>query len=193
MDTDHNANGISLAENVIGTAMHPADQYEAFAKLHHEEGMAAEDIAARFGVTPTVVTQRLKLGAVSPKLMQAYRDEELNLDQLTAFAITDDHVRQEQVWSELPEFNRNRHAIMEALSEGQVSSDDRRVAFVGAEAYEAAGGVIIRDLFDEDGGGFFADAALLNRLVREKLTAVANDIEAEGWKWIIVEPQFDRE
>jgi ParB family chromosome partitioning protein len=64
-----------------------------------EEGMAAEDIAARFGVTPTVVKQRLKLGAISRKLMQAYRDEELSLDQLTAFAITDDHARQEQVWS----------------------------------------------------------------------------------------------
>ena len=47
--------------------MHPADQYEAFAKLHGEEGMSAEDIAARFGVTAAVVRQRLKLGAASPK------------------------------------------------------------------------------------------------------------------------------
>jgi hypothetical protein len=30
---------------------HLADQYEAFAKLHSEEGPSAEDIAARFGVT----------------------------------------------------------------------------------------------------------------------------------------------
>jgi ParB family transcriptional regulator, chromosome partitioning protein len=77
--------------------MHPADQFEAFAKLHGDEGMAAEDIAARFGVSAAVVRQRFKLAAVSPKLMQAYRDDELNLDQLTAFAITDDHARQEQV------------------------------------------------------------------------------------------------
>jgi hypothetical protein len=48
--------------------MRPADQFEAFAKLHKEEGMAAEDIAARFGVTPTVVKQRLKLAAVSHNL-----------------------------------------------------------------------------------------------------------------------------
>jgi ParB family chromosome partitioning protein len=191
LDTEHNAHEISLAENVIRSAMHPADQFEAFAKLHHEEGMAAEDIAARFGVTPTVVKQRLKLGAISPKLMQAYRDEELTLEELTAFAITDDHARQEQVWSELPHYNRSRDAILRALSEGQVSSDDRRAAFVGAEAYQAAGGSIIRDLFDEEGGGFFADAALLNRLVREKLEAEAATIKAEGWKWIIVEPEFD--
>ncbi|MET4519699.1 hypothetical protein [Bradyrhizobium sp. I1.7.5] len=79
------------------------------------------------------------------------------------------------------------------MSEGQVSSDDRRASFVGAAAYEAAGGAIIRDLFDEEGGGFFADAALLNRLVREKLTAEAATIKAEGWKWIVVEPEFNHE
>jgi ParB family chromosome partitioning protein len=193
LDTAHNAHEISLAENVIRSAMHPADQFEAFAKLHREEGMAAEDIAARFGVTPTVVKQRLKLGAISPKLMQAYRDEELTLDELTAFTITDDHARQEQVWSELPPYSRSRDAILRALSEGQVSSDDRRAAFVGAEAYQAAGGSIIRDLFDEEGGGFFTDAVLLNRLVREKMAAEAAKIEAEGWKWIVVEPEFNHE
>jgi hypothetical protein len=41
---------------------------------------------------------------------------------------------------------------------------DRRALFVGAKAYEEAGGTIIRDLFDDEGGGFFADAELLNRL-----------------------------
>ncbi|MGY4353549.1 hypothetical protein ACVWZR_002540 [Bradyrhizobium sp. i1.3.1] len=97
LDTAHNAHEISLAENVIRSTMHPADQFEAFARLHHEEGMAAEDIAARFGVTAAVVKQHLKLGAISPKLMQAYRDEELTLEEPTAFAITDDHARQEQV------------------------------------------------------------------------------------------------
>jgi ParB family chromosome partitioning protein len=135
LDTEHNAFEISLAENVTRSAMHPADEFKAFAKLHNEEGMATEDIAARFGITPTVVKQRLKLGAISPKLIQAYRDEELNLDQLTAFAITDDHARQEQVWSELTPFGRSRDAILRALSEGQVSSDDRRAVFIGAEAY----------------------------------------------------------
>jgi ParB family transcriptional regulator, chromosome partitioning protein len=31
--------------------------------------MSADDIAARFGLTPAVVRQRLKLGAVSPVLL----------------------------------------------------------------------------------------------------------------------------
>jgi ParB family transcriptional regulator, chromosome partitioning protein len=135
LDTELSATEISLAENAIRSDMHPADQYEAFAKLHSEEGKSAEDIAARFGVTATVVRQRLKLGAVSPKLRALYRKGEKNLDQLSAFAITEDHERQERVWRELPTFNRSRESILRALSEGQVRSDDRRAIFVGSKAY----------------------------------------------------------
>lgn len=192
VDLDPNAYETSLAENTVRTPMHPADQYEAFAKLHREDGMAAEDIAARFGVTAAVVKQRLRLGAVSPKLISLYRKGELNLDQLTAFAITDDHAAQERVWSELS-WNKGRETILSMLSEGQVPCDDRRAVFVGAKAYKAAGGAILRDLFDAEGGGFFTDAALLNRLVREKLQAGAEKVLAEGWKWIVVEPEFDYE
>jgi ParB family chromosome partitioning protein len=193
LDTEHSATEISLAENAIRTDMHPADQYEAFAKLHDEEGKSAEDIAARFGVTAAVVRQRLKLGAVSPKLRTLYRKGEMNLDQLSAFAITEDHERQERVWSELPKFNRSRESILRALSEGQVRSDDRRAVFVGAKAYEQAGGIIIRDLFDAEGGGFFADAELLNRLARERLQRHADKVAAEGWRWVVAEPELDRE
>jgi ParB family transcriptional regulator, chromosome partitioning protein len=191
LDTEHNATEISLAENAIRCNMHPADEYEAFAELHRQQGMTAEDIAARFGVTAAVVRQRLKLGAVSPDLLNLYREGEMNLDQLTAFTITDDHARQEQVWADLG-FNNSRRAILQALTEGQIAADDRRVAFVGIEAYEAAGGTVIRDLFDEE-GGYLADAALLNRLVREKLQRVAEPVLAEGWKWVEVAPEFDYE
>jgi ParB family chromosome partitioning protein len=53
--------------------------------LSVEDG--AEEIAARFGVTPRILRQRLRLVAVSPKLMQVYRDGGLTLDQLSAFAV----------------------------------------------------------------------------------------------------------
>jgi ParB family transcriptional regulator, chromosome partitioning protein len=191
LDTENNATEISLAENAIRCNMHPADEYEAFAELVWQQGMSAEDIAARFGVTAAVVRQRLKLGAVSPDLLSLYREGEMNLDQLTAFTITDDHARQEQVWADLG-FNNSRRAILQALTEGQIEADERRVAFVGIESYEAAGGTIIRDLFDEE-GGYLADAALLNRLVREKLQRVAEPVLAEGWKWVEVTPEFDYE
>jgi ParB family chromosome partitioning protein len=87
VDTVNDAHEISLDENITREAMHPADQFEAFRELHEERGWGAEEIAARFGITAHVVRQRLRLGAVSPKLMQVYRDGDLTLDQLMAFAI----------------------------------------------------------------------------------------------------------
>jgi ParB family chromosome partitioning protein len=69
VDTANDPHEISLDENVTRENMHPADQFEAFKKLADERGFGAEEIAARFGVTPHVVRQRLRLGAVSPKLM----------------------------------------------------------------------------------------------------------------------------
>lgn len=182
---------ISLAENVGQCPMHPADQYEAFAKLHVEQNMPAEDIAARFGISAAVVKQRLKLGSVSPRLIKRYRDGDMTLEQLTAFTITDDHKAQERVWRDLPDFNNDRSAILDALTEAHVPADDRRAVFVGAEAYEKAGGAVIRDLFDAESGGYLTDAALLNRLVREKLQRAAAKVMAEGWKWISVDPDFD--
>src|SRR5262249_40926845 len=81
--------------------------------------------------------------------------------------------------------------ILHALREGQVSAEDRRAVFVGIEAYEATGGTIIRNLFDDEEEGFLTDAALLNRLVRDKLQQVAAEVVTEGWKWVAVEPAFD--
>ena len=188
LDTEHNATEISLAENAIRSNMHPADEYEAFAELHIEQGMGVEDIAARFGVTPAVVKQRLSLGAVSPALLTLYRAGEMNLEQLTAFTVTDDHARQQEVWETLG-WDKGRHAILRALTEGHVSIEDRRTVFVGIEAYEKAGGTVIRDLFDEE-GGYLTDTPLLNRLVRGKLQSVAEIVIAEGWKWVEVDPEF---
>ena len=105
---------VSLAENMFQSPMHPADQYEAFAKLHAQEGQSAEDIAARFGVTPAVVRQRLRLGAVSPVLMNFYREGEMTLEQLMAFTITDDHALQERVWKELT-WNKSKEMIRRLL------------------------------------------------------------------------------
>jgi ParB family transcriptional regulator, chromosome partitioning protein len=54
--------------------------------------------------------------------------------------------------------------------------------FVGAEAYEAAGGTITRDLFSGDDDGFMDDAALVRRLAIEKLEAKATELRPQ-WKW----------
>jgi ParB family transcriptional regulator, chromosome partitioning protein len=182
LDTANDPSEISLDENVTRTPMHPADQFERFRELADGKGYGAEEIGARFGVSAGVVKQRLRLGAVSPKLLQVYREDGLTLDQLMAFAITEDHDRQEQVFANL-HHNREPWIIRRDMTAANVPATDRRAVFVGTDAYVEAGGNIIRDLFSEDRGGFFEDVGLLDMLAAEKLREVAEQVQAEGWKW----------
>ena len=185
IETNSNAREISLHENTNREAMHPADQFEAFRDLIETDGQTIDDVAARFGVTPMVVKQRLKLATVSPKLMQIFRDGGLNLEQMMAFAISDNHERQDAVFAQLSLWNKDAGTIRGRLTQDYVRSDDRRAILVGEDAYLALGGRIDRDLFDVvDGGGYFRDVVLLDDLAHQKLEALAADIkEAEGWKW----------
>src|SRR5258708_19452764 len=123
IDTANDPHEISLDENVTRENMHPADQFEAFKKLAEERGFGAEEIAARFGVTPHVVRQRLRLGAVSPKLMEIYRSGDLALDQLKAFAITEDHARQEAAYERLS-YNPDASTIPCMLTQTHLTPPD---------------------------------------------------------------------
>jgi len=181
----------SLAENVMREALHPLDQFRAFQSLAETENLSIEEIAARFFATPHVVRQRLKLAAASPALLTHYEAGALTLDQLMAFCVTSDHARQEQIYEQIRQgYNSEPYHIRRLITEGAVKGNDRRVLFVGSEAYEAAGGVILRDLFSEDGGGWYQDVALLDRLATEKLTVESTAIAAEGWKWLETAIQF---
>ena len=187
-----NATEISLAENEMREAMHPADQFEAFKKLA-DEGRGEEEIAARFGVTPQVVRQRLKLAVVSPKLIASYRKENMTLDCLMAFTVSDDHKQQEKVWASLPDYARERPGhIRNLLTEKHVPADSKLAQFVGIEAYASAGGSVLRDLFD-DGNTWLTDPALLDKLVAEKLEQAAATVRGEGWKWVEIMPDLDWE
>ena len=188
--TDAPAEEDLLAENIQRVALHPLDQFRAF-QIMREKGLGEEEIAARFFVAPTVVKQRLRLAAVSEKLLDVYAEDGMTLEQLMAFTVTGDHARQEQVWEALSgSYNKEAYFIRRQLTEGAVRASDRRAQFVGTEAYEAADGVIMRDLFQHDDGGWLQDPALLDRLVIEKLQTKAETLRAEGWKWIAVAADF---
>jgi ParB family chromosome partitioning protein len=180
----------SLAENVHRIALHPLDQFRAFKTLR-DNGASDGEIAARFFVTPAVVKQRLRLASVSEKLLDIYAEDGMALEQLMAFTVTTDQARQEQVWEALQQsYNKEPYLIRRQLTESGVRATDRRARFVGLESYEVAGGVLLRDLFEDDGGGWLRDIGLLDRLATEKLTAEAQKVAAEGWKWIEVAIDF---
>ncbi len=176
----------SLAENMQRVTLHPLDQFRAFQALR-EKGQGEEAIAAAFFVTPQIVKQRLKLTSVSPALLEVYAEDGMTLEQLMAFTVNPDHERQEQVWDAVKNsWNKEPYAIRRMLTETSVRASDRRAVFVGIDAYEAAGGVVLRDLFQGDDGGWLEDPALLDRLVTEKVQAEAEALASEGWKWIEV-------
>lgn len=174
----------SLAENVMRVALHPLDQFRAFSTLI-ELGLSEEDIAARFFVSLSTVRQRLRLASVAPALLEVYGEDGMSLEQLMAFSVTDDHARQVQVWEQV---NQGQHVpayhIRRLLTEDAVASHDRRARFVGIDAYTAAGGYVMRDLFSSNEEGWLQDPALLEQLVNDKLTIVAEEVAGEGWKWV---------
>ncbi|MDE0171935.1 MAG: ParB N-terminal domain-containing protein [Defluviicoccus sp.] len=176
---------ISLAENVLRAAMHPVDQVEAFAALA-DAGATVSAIAARFGVAERTVEQRLRLGNVAPELLAAYRDDRIDLECLKAFAVTTDAARQLAVWAQVSEqgYRPSAWHIKRLLTETRVPGNAAVARFVGADAYEAAGGALDRDLFadEHDAGVWFEDPRLLDKLAQKHLQEIALPL-AQEWKW----------
>ncbi len=180
----------SLAENVQRAPLHPLDQFRAFLALR-EKGQSEEEIAATFFVSVNVVHQRLRLAAVSPKLLDLYAEDGMTLDQLMALTVNPDHELQEQAWDALQRsHSKEPYQIRRLLTEGAVRASDKRAQFVGLESYDAAGGTVLRDLFEPDDGGWLQEPALLEKLVAEKLEREGEAIRGEGWKWVEVAPEL---
>jgi ParB family chromosome partitioning protein len=170
--------------------LHPLDQFRAFLALR-EKGQSEEDIAAAFFVSVNVVRQRLRLAAVSPKLLDIYGEDGMSLEHLMAFTVSPDHARQEQVWEALQRsFTKEPYQIRRLLTEHAVRASDKRAQFVGIADYETAGGIVLRDLFESDDGGWLQDPALVDRLVAAKLEREAEAVRAEEWRWVEVAPDF---
>lgn len=189
-DAGISATDDSLAENMHRVALHPLDQFRAFQALA-AEGQSEEDIAARWFVTPAVVRQRLRLAAVSPTILAHYAEDALTLEQVMAFTVTTDHARQEEVYDRRQTgWQKEPYHIRNLLTQGAVSARDRRVRYIGLAAYEAEGGIVLRDLFTGDGEGWLEDPLLLDRLALAQLETAAVPVAAEGWKWCEVALDF---
>ena len=184
---------LSLAENVIRIAMHPADQVVAFAKLA-DAGQTVASIAARFGVSERTVEQRLSLGHVAPELLDAYRAGEIDLDVLKAFTVTADRVRQMACWEQVAGqgYRPSAWQVKRMLTDERVPGSAGVARFVGIEDYEAAGGQVLRDLFsrDDESAVWFDDPVLLHSLAMTKLRPFTDEL-ATRWKWAAAMVEVD--
>ena len=176
---------LSLAENVVRVAMHPADQVEAFGALALA-GATVADIAANFGVSERTVEQRLRLGHAAPELLDAYREDKIDLATLKAFTVTTDRARQLAVWEQVSDqgYRPSDWQIKRMLTEDRIPAGAALARYVGVDAYEAAGGAVLRDLFADEyeNGVWLEDPALLMKLALDRLQVAADEL-ATRWKW----------
>jgi ParB family transcriptional regulator, chromosome partitioning protein len=190
VEDEQNATVTSATENLQRAAMHPADQFEAFAQMI-AEGRKEDDIALKFGVSVDLVRRRLKLARIAPELIEQFRAGEMTLECVMAFTLTDDHDRQMTVWNAVKDsYHIHPQSIKRQLTETAHSASSSIGRFVGIEAYEAAGGVLLRDLFDDNAAAHMENPVLLERLAVEKLQDAANVFEAD-WKWVEVHLSVD--
>ncbi|MGR3452507.1 ParB/RepB/Spo0J family partition protein [Pseudooceanicola sp.] len=171
----------ALAENVTRSDLHPADEVRAYRAMA-DKGSSAEMIARAFAKSVPHVFRRLALAALEVEVLDALKANRISIDVARALTLAQDRARQIDVMDAAVARNLTAAQVRHELTEAMIRSTDRRVRFVGVEAYIQAGGSITRDLFD--GHEFLHDEALIERLFTEKLAAEAKRVASdEGWKW----------
>ncbi|MGA0601509.1 ParB/RepB/Spo0J family partition protein [Caulobacter sp. KR2-114] len=174
----------------VREGLHPAREFKAY-KAMLDKGESPERIGAAMGVDTRRVAQILKLANLAPEILDAFEAGDFSLGAAQAFTLTDDHERQRQVlaacqgWVQAPR-------VRQLLQQGMTSPRERLARFVGREAYEAAGGGFLVDLFTEgEEAEAWTDSGLVERLATEKMAKVVEDLKAEGWGWVEVLEPYD--
>lgn len=171
------------AENTARAALHPADEVLAYRKMARA-GAHANAIARAFAVTEKHVLGRLRLAQLPDPAISALRAGQISLDQAAALTVAQS---EEDVIAMLTTITRSHwpvaaDQIRRQLLPEAVSAKDRRVRYVGLEAYRAAGGRIEGDLF---GDTQLLDPQILDQVFAAKLAAARDGYLAEGWAEVI--------
>jgi ParB family chromosome partitioning protein len=178
----------SLTANFIREDMHAVDIYEAFGSLR-TGGKSTEDIAKEYALPIPTVRQYLALGALSPKVREAWRTGEFGDDDdgdpqeiAEIFTLAGDHAAQDIVFEKLKKQKRLKleWQVREAIV-GNSNEGGKLVAFVGTDAYKAAGGGLREDLFGDD--HVIEDLPIAKKLADDKLLAECQKAIGLGWSW----------
>jgi ParB family chromosome partitioning protein len=170
--------------------LHPAEEFRAYKALF-DAGQDPGQIAASMGVDARRVAQLLKLCSLAPEIIDAFEAGVFGLDTAQAFTLTDDHDKQREVLAACGDWI-NAGRVRQLLRTGTVSPRDRLARFVGREAYTAASGAVLVDLFTTgEDAEVWTDSSLVERLAAEKLDAAVAELKAEGWAWVTVVDPFD--
>lgn len=170
---------LSAIENMHREQMHPADEYEAFAKLA-KNGCSADDIAATFGEPVSKVQKRLRLGQLAPAILKAYRANQVSDRVVQAYTLSTDKKRQLEVFEATGGAN-NANQVRDMLTNDTLAASSAVARFVGLGAYKKAGGSYSEDLFADE--LYLHDPAIINELATAKLERAAKKL-GDAWGWI---------
>jgi ParB family transcriptional regulator, chromosome partitioning protein len=160
---------LSLAENLERRDMNPADEFEAFRLLMEPGTRSPADIAKRFGMTERYVKQRLRLAELAPEILDGLREGAMTIEGALAYARTPDIEMQRQVFAAQKRRAWDKHdprSIRQAVTATKTTNWGL-YRYIGAAAYERAGGGYDEGLFDDDASG--EHRRLSNRALVEKL------------------------
>lgn len=174
------------AENAARTQPHPADEVRAYRAMRDRD-FAPRTIALAFAQTEAHVKRRLALANLPDPILDALRADQITLDQAAAFTVARSEKQALDTLKALQAPNANSWdwnagSIRRKLTADLPGAGDRRLRFIGLDAYTAAGGTLTLDLFADH--SYVDDPALLARLADEKLLAKATELQqAEGWSF----------
>jgi len=151
--------------------MHPAD--ESMRSRPDRQRQDRADVAARFGVTETLVLKRMKLARVSPVILQVYRDDKITLRMPMAFA-SPRPARQRSLENRPPPGSSQRARIRDHLTEHEIDAGDRRVRLVTLRPTRKPAAPIRRDLFAEAMTGSSSTHPVARPLVADQLEKTPN-------------------
>lgn len=180
------------AENAARTSLHPADEVRAYGRMMRD-GYFADAIARAFAVTERHVRQRLRLAQLPELALTALRDGRLSLDQAAALTAGQSPEATEAEMQRVlknPGWGSDAAAIRRNLTEATIPVDDARVRLIGLDAYRAAGGTVLEDLFTDKVR--LQDEAIIDQLVERRLSDCVDEMLAQGWKWVEVIKSEDR-
>lgn len=176
----------ATAEIWASSENHHREQPAAADEIREYGSMAARgvpvpSIAVAFGVNEKHVYRRLKLASLPAPVLDALKAGTITLSNAAAFTISEDEAHSLVVLEQVKGHGYSDHQIKQLLKPDAVRGTDRRVLFVGQDAYKGEGGRMTGDLFSDQ--QYFDDVALLDDLFSRKLAASVEAAKAEGWTW----------
>ncbi len=140
-DSEWSADAIKLIENGHREALHPVDEFLSFARLINDDKKTLKEVATALSVSQKYIKQRMKLAALAPAIIDAFKEGKMDIEEAEAFTLSTDHEQQLQVWElERESGYISAHRIRRLLTEDKIAIDDPLVNFVGLAAYKKTGG-----------------------------------------------------